>query len=108
MARELGQYQYCAPDDGMWHRNRRRGHEREIVAACDPKRSIRPFAEPPNEAVGFGVTCTWRTCRQAFGRRRSRTPRSLSRAGSGMTASLKMALDDGFVAYTWRLFWLKP
>src|SRR5215831_19274837 len=27
---------------------------------------------------------------------------SLSRAGSGMTASLKMALDDGFVAFTWR------
>src|SRR5215471_8966400 len=39
---------------------------------------------------GIRRHCTWRTCRQAFGRRRSRTPRSLSRAGSGMTASLKM------------------
>src|SRR5690348_15323078 len=35
------------PDDGMWHRNSCRGHEQEIVAPCDPKRSIRPFAEPP-------------------------------------------------------------
>src|SRR5215467_12084663 len=47
MACELGQYQYCPPDDGMWRRNSCRGHEREIVTACDPKRSIRPFAEPP-------------------------------------------------------------
>src|SRR5215475_16202298 len=30
-----------------------------------------------------------------------------SRAASGMTASGTMARDDGFVAYTWRLFWLK-
>ena len=37
----------------------------------------------------------------------SRTPRSPSRAASGMTASGKMARDDGFVAYAWRLFWLK-
>src|SRR5215813_4791188 len=47
MACELGQHQYCAPDDGMWRRNSCRGHERVVVAACDPKRSIRPFAEPP-------------------------------------------------------------
>ena len=47
MACERGQYQYCAPDDGMWHRNSCRAHEHEIVAACDPKHSIRPFAEPP-------------------------------------------------------------
>src|SRR5215813_15497934 len=52
MACEPGQYRYCAPDDGMWHRNSRRGHEREIVAACDPKRSIRPFAEPPTRRWG--------------------------------------------------------
>src|SRR5262249_54007973 len=47
MVCEPGQYQYCAPDDRMWHHNSCRGHEREIVGACDPKRSIRPFAEPP-------------------------------------------------------------
>src|SRR5215470_4457682 len=38
---------YCPPDDGMWRRIGCHGHEREIMAACDPKRSIRPFAEPP-------------------------------------------------------------
>src|SRR5262245_17097087 len=54
MACEPGQYQYCAPDDRMWCHNNCRGHEREIVAACDPKRSIRLFAEPP---TGGGI---WR------------------------------------------------
>ena len=34
--RKLGQYQYCALDNGMWHRNSCRGHEREIVAAAIP------------------------------------------------------------------------
>jgi hypothetical protein len=34
------------------------------------------------------------------------TPRSLSRAASGVTASGKLARNDGFVAYTWRLFCL--
>src|SRR5215510_4279278 len=47
MAREPGQYQYGAPDDRTWRRNSCRGHEREIVAACDPTRSIRPFLSRP-------------------------------------------------------------
>src|SRR5215468_10487302 len=47
MVCEPGQHRYSAPDDRMRCHNNCRGHEREIVAACDPKRSIRPFAEPP-------------------------------------------------------------
>src|SRR5262245_147923 len=122
MACEPGQYQYCAPDDGMRCRNSCRGHEREIVAACDPNHSIRLFAEPPTRRWDLasrarGELAVWRDrarskrtafCTCSFGRRRSRTPRSPRRAASGMTASGKMAHDDGFVAYTWRLFWLKP
>src|SRR5215831_12948709 len=43
----LGNTNNAHPTDGMWRCNSRRGHEREIVEACDPKRSIRPSAEPP-------------------------------------------------------------
>ena len=37
----------------MWRHNSCRGHEREIVAACDPKHSIRQSAEPSTRRGGI-------------------------------------------------------
>ena len=56
MACEPGQHQYCASDDGMWHRNSCRGHEREIVAAC-VKARMWHAALQDTPAVAGGKDC---------------------------------------------------